>query len=364
MDFKKVHVALAIGLTVLVILAIVLTFASDVDMVSKQSEPKGNASVVVAGDVMFARNMPGVLSSVESPFQNVENVTGSADLFLINFENAATSTASAVKGDVPLKCDPSYVPLAKGNNNTVAVLANNHLFDYGVNGMQDTLKYLDEAGIKHTGAGDNQTQASAPVSSEINGRNVTIINYMDSNNFKEYSNEVMPQANGSNPGYSAYNSDLAKQQIQDAKANGSDNVIVYFHFGNEYSQTPNEDQVKMAHEVIDDGADVVLGAHPHVTQGIEVYNGKPIFYSLGNFVFDQQNTATHSAYMVKIDFVNDTEECTVYPIIISGYLPHFMGASDGTNLLNSLSPQCDQLEVTPEGTGKLSINLTSDTNES
>ena len=362
MGSKKVNIALTIILVVLVIIGIVLT-VTDVDVV-KQSEPKGDASVVVGGDVMFARNMPGVLSSVESPFQNVENVTGSADLFLINFENAATSTASAVKGDVPLKCDPSYVPLAKGNNNTVAVLANNHLFDYGVDGMHDTLKYLDEAGIKHTGAGDNQTQASAPVTSEINGRNVTIINYMDSNNFKEYSNEVMPQANDSSPGYSAYNSDLAKQQIQDAKANGSDNVIVYFHFGNEYSQTPNEDQVKMAHEVIDDGADVVLGAHPHVTQGIEVYNGKPIFYSLGNFVFDQQNTVTHSAYMVKIDFVNDTEECTVYPIIISGYLPHFMGASDGTSLLNSLSPQCDQLEVTPEGTGKLSINLTSDTNES
>ncbi len=362
MEFKKLHIGLAILLIVLFIIAIVIA-VNGVDIV-KQSEPKGNASVVVGGDVMFARNMPGVLSSVESPFQNVENVTGSADLFLINFENAATSSDSAVKGDVPLKCDPSYVPLAKGNNNTVAVLANNHLFDYGVGGMEDTLKYLDEAGIKHTGAGDNQTQASMPVSSEINGRNITIINYMDSNNFKEYSNEVMPQANGSDPGYSAYDSQLAKQQIQDAKANGSDNVIVYFHFGNEYSRTPNEDQVKMAHEVIDDGADVVLGAHPHVTQGIEVYNGKPIFYSLGNFVFDQQNTATHSAYIVKIDFVNDTEECTVYPIIISGYLPHFMGASDGTNLLNSLSPQCDQLEVTPEGTGKLSINLTSDTNES
>ncbi len=362
MEFKKLHIGLAILLIVLFIIAIVIT-VNNVDIV-KQSEPKGDASVVVGGDVMFARNMPGVLSSVESPFQNVENVTGSADLFLINFENAATSSDSAVKGDVPLKCDPSYVPLAKGNNNTVAVLANNHLFDYGVSGMQDTLKYLDEAGIKHTGAGDNQTQASMPVSSEINGRNITIINYMDSNNFKEYSNEVMPQANGSNPGYSAYNSQLAKQQIQDAKANGSDNVIVYFHFGNEYSQSPNEDQIKMAHEVIDDGADVVLGAHPHVTQGIEVYNGKPIFYSLGNFVFDQQNTVTHSAYIVEIDFVNDTEECTVYPIIISGYLPYFMGASDGTSLLNSLSPQCDQLEITPEGTGKLSVNLTSDTNES
>ena len=72
----------------------------------------------------------------------------------------------------------------------------------------------------------------------------------------------------------------------------------------------------MAHEVIDYGADAVLGSHPHVTQGIEMYKGKPIFYSLGNFIFDMSNSATHIAYIVKIDFVNDTGECTVYPVII------------------------------------------------
>ncbi len=360
MKFKKLPLILIVILVVLALVAIVATFTGGNSIIE---EPKGDASVVVCGDVMFARKMPGVLSSGESPFRYVDNVTGSADLLLFNFENAATSSGNAVKGDVPLKCNPSYVPLAKANNNTVAVLANNHLFDYGVSGMEDTLENLDDAGVIHAGAGDNQSQANAPVSSNLNGRNVTILNYMDSNNFKEYSNEVMPQANGSDPGYSAYNSDLAKKQIQEAKANGSDTVIVYFHFGNEYSHSPNEDQKKMAHEVIDDGADVVLGSHPHVTQGIEVYNGKPIFYSLGNFIFDQSNTATHSAYMVKIDLVNDTGECTVYPIIISGYLPHFMDSSDGTSLLNSLSPQCDDLEITSEGTGKLKFNLTSDSND-
>ena len=98
-----------------------------------------------------------------------------------------------------------------------------------------------------------------------------------------------------------------------------------FHFGNEYSRSPNPDQENMAHEVIDYGADAVLGSHPYVTQGIEMYKGKPIFYSLGNFIFDMSNSATHIAYIVKMDFVNDTGECTVYPVIISGYLPYFMG---------------------------------------
>lgn len=214
MRFKKSTLVLIAVLAVLSAIAAVATFTLDNSIMEV---PKGNASVVVTGDVMFARNMAGVLSLDESPFRHVENVTGSADLLLINFENAATTSGYAVKGDVPLKCDPSYVPLAKANNNTVAALANNHLFDYGTDGMNDTLKSLDDAGITHIGAGNNESQARQTASSDINGRNITIINYMDSNNFKEYSTDVMPQANGSDPGYSAYDSDVAKHQIQDER---------------------------------------------------------------------------------------------------------------------------------------------------
>ena len=135
-------------------------------------------------------------------------------------------------------------------------------------------------------------------------------------------------------------------------------IIAYMHFGNEYSNSPNENQEKIAHELIDYGADIVIGSHPHVTQGIEMYNGKPIFYSLGNFIFDQSNTATHSAYFVKIDLVANTGECTVYPIYISNYLPQHMSPEDGSSLLGGLSPQCSQMKITDEGTGKLTFNLT------
>ena len=180
---------------------------------------------------------------------------------------------------------------------------------------------------------------------------------MDSNNFAEYSNEVMPVANGTSAGYSAYDSAVAAEQVKQAKENGSDMIIVYFHYGNEYSRSPNDDQVAMSHEVIDAGADVVLGSHPHVTQGIEVYNGKPIFYSLGNFIFDQSNPATHRAYFVEIDMINDTGVCTVYPVDIVNYIPQFMSAEDGKGLLAELNPQCEQLSVTDEGVGKLQSNM-------
>ena len=300
--------------------------------------------------------MPGVLSMDSSPFEGVSDVTSSVDLLLINFENAATTSGNAVKGDVPLSCDPSYVPLAKANNNTVASMANNHAFDYGIDGMKDTMKYLKDAGITPIGAGNTEDEAHQAVVKDINGRKITILNYMDSNNFAEYSYDVMPYANGSSPGYSAYDSADAQKQI--SEHNDSDMIVAYLHFGNEYSNSPNEDQVKIAHELIDYGADVVLGSHPHVTQGIEMYNGKPIFYSLGNFIFDQSNEATHSAYFVRINLVDDRGECTVYPIYISNYLPQHMDADSGSSLLSGLSPKTDQLEITSNGTGKLSFNLT------
>ena len=221
--------------------------------------------------------------------------------------------------------------------------------------MKDTISHLKDAGITPIGAGENEDEAHQAVTQDINGRKITILNYMDSNNFAEYSYDVMPYANGSSPGYSAYNSADAQKQI--AENNDSDLIVAYLHFGNEYSNSPNEDQVRIAHELIDYGADVVIGSHPHVTQGIEMYNGKPIFYSLGNFIFDQSNPATHSAYFVQIDLVGGTGECTVYPIYISNYLPQHMDSESGNSLLNGLSPKASELEVS-DGVGKLSFNLT------
>ena len=306
---------------------------------------------------MFGRKMPGVLNTDESPFRYVSNVTGTSDILLVNFENPATTSGIAYKGDVPLKCSPNYVPLVKGANITVCALANNHMFDYGEIGLNDTINVLDSEGIFHIGAGSNINDASKPVVINSSGRTITILNYMDSSNFAEYGQDVMPMAGENNSGYCAYSESLMRQQISEARNNGSDFVIVFFHYGNEYSRSPNEAQVNMSHASIDAGADIVLGAHAHVTQGIEMYKDKPIFYNLGNFIFDQSNPNTHRAYMVNIELVNNTAEVTVYPVNIINYLPHFMSPSEGTNLLNELNPQCPNMTITENGTGKLYYTL-------
>lgn len=352
---RRIRNLLLIVLVLLVIFAVWATIFNPSSSVVN-ADSKENVSIAVTGDVMFARNMAGVLNTDSSPFAGVSDVTSAVDLLLINFENAATSSENAVKGDVPLKCDPSYVPLAKANNVTVAALANNHVFDYGAEGMRDTVSNLKAANITVLGAGNTAEEAHQPVVKDINGRKITILNYMDSQNFAEYSQEVMPIAKGSNPGYSAYSSDDARKQIE--KHNGSDLIIAFMHYGNEYSFSPNEYQINMSHELIDLGADVVIGAHPHVPQGIEMYNGKPIFYSLGNFMFDLGREDTLSDYFVEMDMVDDHVDCTVYPVRISGYLPEHMDSEDGKALLSSLTPQCSQMNITDNGVGKLTFNLT------
>ena len=320
-------------------------------------------SVAVTGDVMFGRKMPSVLESGESPFRYVENVTKNADVLLVNFENPVTTSTYAVKGDVPLKADPKYTYLLSGANDVVvASQANNHALDYGETGLNESIKNLKEAGIYVIGAGMNSAEATKPVVIEKGDRKITILNYMDADNFAEYRG-VMDPATANSSGYSAYDSELAQRQIQEARENGSSIIIVYLHYGNEYSRSPNDNQIKISHELINDGADIVIGSHAHVTQGVEMYNGKPIFYNLGNFIFDQSNPATHISYFLNLDLVEDNCTVTLYPTYISNYLPNFMDAESGKALINGLYPQCDELDVTENGTGVLTFKLGNITNE-
>ena len=260
-------------------------------------EVGGNLSLTVTGDIMFGRNMPAVLSLDSSPYQHVSNVTGNTDILLVNTENPFTTSGDAVKPDVPLKANPQYIPLLNGTSGMIiSANANNHVFDYGVTGMRDSIENLDSYGIAHIGAGENKQEATKPAIIEKDGHKITIFNYMDSENFQEYSQSVMPIATDDSPGYSAWDDVESVEQIKQAKENGSDIIIVYMHYGNEYSRSPNDNQKEISHLAIDAGATAVVGSHAHVTQGIEVYNGKPIFYNLGNFMFDQSNPNTHTAY--------------------------------------------------------------------
>ena len=363
MKHKRFISILIIIFLILLGISIYGTFYRDLDNGSTYDLGHDNISIAVTGDVMFARKMPSVLESGESPFRYVENVTKKADVLLVNFENPVTTSYTAVKGDVALKADPKYTYLlSEANDNVIASQANNHALDYGEYGLNESIKNLKDAGIYVIGAGNNVSEATEPANLNVGDRKVTVLNYMDADNFAEYRG-IMDPATTNSSGYSAYDSELAQKQVQEARDNGSSIVIAYLHYGNEYSRVPNENQVKISHELINDGADIVIGSHAHVTQGVEMYNGKPIFYNLGNFIFDQSNPATHISYFLNLDLVEDNCTVTLYPTYISNYLPTFMDAESGKALINGLYPQCDEMNVTDEGTGVLTFKLGNVTNE-
>lgn len=158
-------------------------------------------------------------------------------------------------------------------------LANNHALDFGQDALLDSIAVLDQAGILHTGAGENLEKASVPVTAEIQGMKIAVIG----------ATRVIPvagwAAGNSHPGMLAtYDPAVLLAKIKELRQ-GCDYVIVYVHWGTEREESPEDYQRSLGHQYIDAGADMVIGSHPHVLQGIEYYNGKPIVYSLGNFVF-------------------------------------------------------------------------------
>ncbi len=191
-------------------------------------------------------------------FQNVKSYLQSDDLSIINLEGALTTAEnSASKSDV-YKGDPSYVSALSDSSIEAANLANDHTEDYGTAGLTETQTTLKDAGI--TAFGNDDTAVL-----EIKGIKVGLV------------------------GISAVDKQISECQTQltsainSVKEQGANLIIVNFHWGNDGETTPNSDQTTLAHAAVDAGADLVVGHHPHVLQGMEVYNNRTIFYSLGSF---------------------------------------------------------------------------------
>ena len=197
-------------------------------------------------------------------FRNVKDIFENDDLTIVNLEGPLTTSTNGDRyKKFAFKGDPSYVNILKAGDIEAVTLANNHSEDYFTQGLEDTKKVLDEAGIKYAGMGEKSII-------ETNGINVGFLAYKGWNDDEATLKQI-------------------KKEIEEMKKE-SNTVIVYYHWGNERENYPNETQKKIARFSVDSGADLVIGSHPHVLQGIEYYKNKDgedkiIAYSLGNFSF-------------------------------------------------------------------------------
>jgi poly-gamma-glutamate synthesis protein (capsule biosynthesis protein) len=241
------------------------------------------AVISMVGDIMLASGMGEVIEKKGPgyPWQGVRDILAGADVTLGNLECAVSDKKyEPVPGkQYTFLARPEALAGARDAGIDVLALANNHILDYGVAAMADTLDLLEDNGIMCTGAGKDLLRAASPVLIEKNGLRVGVLAF----------SYVFPQgwwvAGAGHPGLAGgYDYDLVYRSVRDLSAI-TDITVVAVHWGKELADRPTEAQKKLAHNLVDRGADVVWGHHPHVLQGIEIYNKGLIAYSLGNFIF-------------------------------------------------------------------------------
>lgn len=235
--------------------------------------------VAFAGDLMLDDGPGRVVAAGGDPLKEVAALLSQADFRIGNLETPVATTGAPKSNKIyTFRAAPAVLSRVKGRFDAVSV-ANNHSGDYGHTAFIETLHLLDENGIRHFGGGLNLTEAHAPLWIRMHGLNVAVLGY---NEFKPRSFE----AGATWPGVAWSEDSQVVSDIQAARAAGADIVIPFMHWGWEREPGPSERQRQLAQLMLDHGADMVVGSHPHVTQGVETYHGKPIVYSLGNFVFD------------------------------------------------------------------------------
>lgn len=271
-------------------------------ILSVSAEKTSSVTLSFAGDVHFSElvlqnyDKNGISAIVDDEMLSHMQ---KSDLFMLNHEFVFSNRGEAMEDkEYTLKNDPKYVKILQELGTDVVGIANNHILDFGQVAFLDTLDTLDGANIPYAGGGRNLSEASSPVVQTINGQSFAIF----------AATRVSPSADwyaGKNhPGIlQTYDATTINKAIEDA--NGKyDHVIVFVHWGAERVEIPEDYQRTLAKGYIDAGADLIIGAHPHVLQGFEYYKGVPICYSLGNYLFGNR---TGETLLLNASFDSDDE---------------------------------------------------------
>jgi poly-gamma-glutamate synthesis protein (capsule biosynthesis protein) len=259
-------------------------------------------TIAAVGDMIFDRRVRTVIAAAggDAPLARVASLLARADVTVGNLESPLSwrGTRNEQK-DVTFRGDPRGVEgLALAGFDFLS-LANNHVLDYGPDALEDTIALLDERGIGHAGAGADRSAAWRPAVVERSGARVAFLSFT----------HILPVgfiATDARPGLARGrgNMDAVCEAIREAKRE-NDYVLVSFHWGVEYQDDCNAEQVRDAHAAIDAGADMVLSHHPHVIQAVERYKGRLIAYSLGDFVFDHYSRKTGEAFVLEAELGPD-----------------------------------------------------------
>ena len=278
-----------------------------------------DTNILIFGDMMLDRHVRQKINEkgAEYPFALIKNILLDNDIVVANAEGPFTFFNSVTLGveDAPLNFtfDPVLLPTLKNLGFTLLGQANNHTLNFGEDGLNQSTTSITIAGLNYFG--DPSNENIAPYIKEVNGEKIGFVAYNE---------------------FSYQGKDKIISTIQEVK-NQVSYLIVYPHWGEEYNPGFTLDQQKTAHEFIDAGADVVIGMHPHVIEPIEFYKNRPIFYSIGNFVFDQaKNGPMTEGLAIKILLNKNSATYEINPFSIKNAQVSLMDSENKQTVLNSL----------------------------
>lgn len=355
---KKIYTRILIALSVFVVVSVVLLRAEEgtgLHMMPRFLSGLGTVTFVQGGEDGFGKNVDTIFKIQESstsgtsyqkdttvtlltfgdmmldrairkkmeekgalyPFEKIAPLLQGVDEIIVNAEGPFTDNPSVAKDiNSPLRFtfDPSLLAPLKSVGFTVFSQANNHTYDFGKEGSVQSKKYIEEQGI-HV-FGDFKNKENIAHTTQVRGRKITFVGY---NQFSYAGKEEVLQA-------------IAKGKQE------SSFVVVYPHWGVEYNEGVTESQRSLAYTFIDAGADVIIGSHPHVIEPVEMYKGKVIFYSLGNFIFDQEKSGpTAEGLSVGIELYEKKIVYSLFPFDIIHGQAVLMGQENRTRVLKTLS---------------------------
>ena len=296
------------------------------------TEPQKDTTILFTGDVLFANafrsgydanGINGVISA-----ELLEELN-SADILMINNEFPCSDRGAPMEDkQYTFRCSPFYVTALNEMGVDLVSLANNHTLDYGKDALTDTFATLDEAGIRYGGAGDSVERSQEIQIFEVNGKKFGFIAVSRVIPVVDWKSEY------SLPGlFSCYDETRLIELVEEAREI-CDFVAVYPHWGVEYQAEPVENQTNIAQKCIKAGSDIIVGSHTHCLQSVEFLEGKPVFYSLGNFVFGQ---SIDKSVAVKVTVTGNGEvSCQVIPVYAQGGVTRLAEGETADHILRYL----------------------------
>ncbi len=283
--------------------------------------------LLFAGDIMLSRSVGDSMSVKHDwlwPFARVASVTASTDIAFANLETTISTRGDKGGCTYCFRADPKAVAGLVSAGFDVLSVANNHIWDFGPQAFTDTLDYLAANDISVAGGGRNASEARTPVVRTVRNTRVAYLAYTD----------MLPdsaRALADRAGANIWNEEQMKEDVVLARTM-ADVVVVSFHTGTEYETLHNAAQERMYHAIIDAGADLIVGTHPHVVQEVQRYNGGWIAYSLGNFVFDQNfSELTRKGLMLAVTVTGGhITDIAQVPVEISNEYQVFIHDSENT----------------------------------